>query len=289
MSRPAGRPWCSCATSTASTRAMVEEARAIRENLVAMRVPFLINDRVDVALAADADGVHVGQDDMAVEDARRLLGPGAIIGLSIKTVEQAEAAPIDLLDYAAIGGVYVTTSKDNPDPPVGVDGPGAHRAGAAPAPPGAADLRDRGHRCIERGGDHPGRCRRRRGDLRTLARREPARRRARAARDRRRRARRADQSMMRTSLHRRAICCRPRAGGDPACSSVLGTNQAAVVPAQAGTHSHRRFGYRWPCHVALLRRMGPRRRGDDGGESLPHIFASGDDRRRVHAKPSSAQ
>src|SRR5215475_14426015 len=95
---------------------------AIRENLVPMRVPFLINDRVDVALAADADGVHVGQDDMAVEDARRLLGPGAIIGLSIKTVEQAEAAPVDLLDYAAIGGVYVTTSKDNPDPPVGVAG-----------------------------------------------------------------------------------------------------------------------------------------------------------------------
>jgi len=105
-----------------ATRAMVEEARAIRENLVPMRVPFLINDRVDVALAADADGVHVGQDDMAVEDARRLLGPGAIIGLSIKTVEQAEAAPVDLLDYAAIGGVYVTTSKDNPDPPVGVEG-----------------------------------------------------------------------------------------------------------------------------------------------------------------------
>jgi thiamine-phosphate pyrophosphorylase len=59
---------------------------------------------------------------MAVEDARRLLGPGAIIGLSIKTVEQAELAPVDLLDYAAIGGVYVTTSKDNPGPPVGVDG-----------------------------------------------------------------------------------------------------------------------------------------------------------------------
>src|SRR5262245_66382020 len=74
-----------------STRAMVEEARAIRENLAAMRVPFLINDRVDVALAADADGVHVGQDDMAVEDARRLRGPGALIGLCVKAVGQAEA------------------------------------------------------------------------------------------------------------------------------------------------------------------------------------------------------
>jgi thiamine-phosphate pyrophosphorylase len=104
------------------TRALVEEARAIRANLAPMKVPLLINDRVDVALAAGADGVHVGQDDMAVEDARRLLGPAAIIGLSIKTVAQAEAAPIELLDYAAIGGVYATTSKDNPDPPIGLDG-----------------------------------------------------------------------------------------------------------------------------------------------------------------------
>jgi thiamine-phosphate pyrophosphorylase len=104
------------------TRSMVEEARAIRENLAPMHVPLLINDRVDVALAANADGVHVGQSDMAVEDARRLLGPDAIIGLSIKTVAQAEAAPVELLDYAAIGGVYATTSKDNPDPPIGVEG-----------------------------------------------------------------------------------------------------------------------------------------------------------------------
>lgn len=104
------------------TRTMVEEARAIRENLAPMRVPLLINDRVDVALAAGADGVHLGQDDMAVADARRLLGPNAIIGLSIKTVAQAETAPVDLLDYAAIGGVYATASKDNPDPPIGASG-----------------------------------------------------------------------------------------------------------------------------------------------------------------------
>jgi thiamine-phosphate pyrophosphorylase len=104
------------------TRTMVEEARAIKANLAPMRVPLLINDRVDVALAAGADGVHVGQDDMAVEDARRLLGPAAIIGLSIKTEAQAEAAPVELLDYVGIGGVYVTASKDNPDPPIGVAG-----------------------------------------------------------------------------------------------------------------------------------------------------------------------
>jgi thiamine-phosphate pyrophosphorylase len=105
-----------------TTRAMVEEARAIKASLAGVGTPLLINDRVDVALAAGADGVHVGQDDMAVEDARRLLGPAAIIGLSIKTVAQAEAAPVDLLDYVGIGGVFATTSKDNPDPPIGVAG-----------------------------------------------------------------------------------------------------------------------------------------------------------------------
>jgi thiamine-phosphate pyrophosphorylase len=105
-----------------ATRTMVEEARALKDKLRPLDVPLLVNDRVDVALAAGADGVHVGQDDMAVEDARRLLGPEAIIGLSIKTVAQAEAAPVELLDYVGIGGVFVTTSKDNPDPPIGVAG-----------------------------------------------------------------------------------------------------------------------------------------------------------------------
>jgi thiamine-phosphate pyrophosphorylase len=104
------------------TRQMIEGARAIRLNLAPMHVPLIINDRVDVALAAGADGVHVGQDDMPVEHARRLMGPHAIIGLSIKTVAQAEAAPVELLDYVGIGGVYVTSSKNNPDPPIGLDG-----------------------------------------------------------------------------------------------------------------------------------------------------------------------
>jgi len=105
-----------------ATRRLVEEARAVKQALSASGVPVLVNDRVDVALAADADGVHVGQDDMAVSDARRLLGKRAIIGLSVKTPAQARAAPLDLLDYVAIGGVFATTSKDNPDPPVGADG-----------------------------------------------------------------------------------------------------------------------------------------------------------------------
>ena len=105
-----------------STRRMIEEARAIHAALAGTGVPLVINDRVDVALVSEADGVHVGQDDMRVEDARRLLGPKAIIGLSIKTVALANAAPIDALDYVGVGGVYATTSKDNPNRPIGVDG-----------------------------------------------------------------------------------------------------------------------------------------------------------------------
>ena len=104
------------------TRPMIEDARSIAAALAPHRVPLLINDRVDVALASGAQGVHVGWDDMEVRDARRLLGPDAIIGLSIKTIAQAERAPLDLLDYVAIGGVFVTLSKNNPDPPIGLAG-----------------------------------------------------------------------------------------------------------------------------------------------------------------------
>jgi thiamine-phosphate pyrophosphorylase len=105
-----------------STRDMVATARALKAVLKPAGIPLLINDRVDVALAAEADGVHVGQDDMAAADARRLLGKDAIIGLSIKSLTQAAEAPLDLLDYVAIGGVYATTSKDNTASPIGTGG-----------------------------------------------------------------------------------------------------------------------------------------------------------------------
>ena len=105
-----------------ATRQMIEQARAIKEVLAGTGVPLVVNDRVDVALIAEADGVHVGQEDMRAEDARRLLGPKAIIGLSIKTVALANAAPLDVLDYVGVGGVYATTSKDNPNAPIGVAG-----------------------------------------------------------------------------------------------------------------------------------------------------------------------
>jgi thiamine-phosphate pyrophosphorylase len=110
------------------TRAMIERARAIKAALVPFKVPFVINDRVDVALAVGADGVHIGADDMAPEHARTLLGPRAIIGISIKTAAEAAAAPLELVDYAGIGGVYVTFSKEQKTPPIGTEG-FAHVAG----------------------------------------------------------------------------------------------------------------------------------------------------------------
>jgi thiamine-phosphate pyrophosphorylase len=94
----------------------------VHDVLRASGVPLLINDRVDVALAVGAEGAHVGQEDMSVADARRLLGPGAIIGLTIKTVAQAEAAPVELIDYAGIGGVFATSSKADASSPIGLAG-----------------------------------------------------------------------------------------------------------------------------------------------------------------------
>lgn len=105
---------------TSDTRAMVERARAVKAAIGS--VALLINDRVDVALASGADGVHIGWDDMAPQDARRLLGPDAIIGLSVNSVARAEAAPIELIDYAGIGGVYGTTSKATKAQPIGPEG-----------------------------------------------------------------------------------------------------------------------------------------------------------------------
>ncbi len=98
----------------ADIRGLIDNAHQIQSALKPYNIPLLINDRVDVALAVSADGVHLGQSDMPAIDARRLLGQEAIIGLTIKTVEQAKAAPVDLLDYVCIGGVYSTLSKDNP-------------------------------------------------------------------------------------------------------------------------------------------------------------------------------
>jgi thiamine-phosphate pyrophosphorylase len=102
------------------TRVMIERARAVKAALGA--VPLLINDRVDVALVVGAAGVHIGQEDMTAADARRLLPQGAIVGLTINSVALAEAAPIELIDYAGVGGVYGTSSKTQKRQPIGPAG-----------------------------------------------------------------------------------------------------------------------------------------------------------------------
>jgi len=104
------------------TAVMIAHARALVEAFRASPVPVLINDRVDVCLAASADGVHLGQDDMSLADARRLLGPRAMIGVTIRTLAEAEQTELSSADYAAIGGVFVTASKQNETPPLGLAG-----------------------------------------------------------------------------------------------------------------------------------------------------------------------
>ena len=110
------------------TRAFVERARALKAWLGPLGVPLLINDRVDVALACGADGVHVGQNDMAPEDVRRLM-PGGLIGLSVESLAQLDAAERAPVDYYGISPVFATRSKHDAAPALGLDGLGAIRAG----------------------------------------------------------------------------------------------------------------------------------------------------------------
>ena len=110
------------------TRAFVERARALKAWLLPLGVPLLINDRVDVALACGADGVHVGQNDMTPEDVRRLM-PGGLIGLSVESLAQLAAAERAPVDYYGISPVFATRSKHDAAPALGLDGLRAIRAG----------------------------------------------------------------------------------------------------------------------------------------------------------------
>ena len=82
---------------------------------------FIVNDRADIALLVKAQGVHVGQDDLTVEDARAVVGQDAWVGLSTHSLAQLDAADKTSADYIAFGPIFATTSKDNPDPVVGLD------------------------------------------------------------------------------------------------------------------------------------------------------------------------
>ena len=106
----------------ASPRAFYEAAKEALRIARAHDIKLIINDRVDIALALGADGAHLGQDDLPPEHARRILGPGAIIGFSTHSVRQAVEAIQRPVDYIAIGPVFPTGTRDNPDAVVGLDG-----------------------------------------------------------------------------------------------------------------------------------------------------------------------
>lgn len=106
----------------ATTREFLELARRLKTLLDPMDVPLLINDRLDIALAVDAAGLHVGQNDMPSAEARRLLGPDKIIGLTIDSEDDLRAAEDLDVDYLGVGPVFPTTTKENPSPVIGLEG-----------------------------------------------------------------------------------------------------------------------------------------------------------------------
>ncbi len=104
------------------TGEFVALARRLKALLTPLAIPLIINDRVDVALAVDADGVHIGQSDMPYEDARRLLGNDKIIGLSVESFSDLERANSLDVDYVGISPVYGTPTKSDTAEPFGLEG-----------------------------------------------------------------------------------------------------------------------------------------------------------------------
>lgn len=98
----------------ASTAEILQKGARIKDICKKYGVPFVMDDRVDIALALDTDGVHVGADDLPVAMARKLLGPEKIVGATAKTVEAAKKAEVDGTDYVGVGAIYPTTTHDNP-------------------------------------------------------------------------------------------------------------------------------------------------------------------------------
>lgn len=105
-----------------STRLFVEEAIAVKNILLPFNVPLIINDRIDVALACGADGVHIGQEDMPYSTARKLMGEKAIIGLSVETWEDVEVANKLDVDYIGVSPVFATPTKTDTKEPWGLEG-----------------------------------------------------------------------------------------------------------------------------------------------------------------------
>ncbi len=105
-----------------TTRSYLETSKRLRQTLADHGVPLLINDRVDVAMAAGADGVHLGQTDMPADLARELMGEQSLIGLSADTQAQAAAAEGLPVDYVGVGPVFPTATKADTGPTLGVEG-----------------------------------------------------------------------------------------------------------------------------------------------------------------------
>jgi thiamine-phosphate pyrophosphorylase len=104
-----------------NARVMLEHARELKEHL-GSSVRLIMNDRADLCLSADFDGVHVGQEDLSPESVRRIIGPERWLGVSTHNPEQLREADITPADYLAIGPVFATSSKEKPDPVVGLEG-----------------------------------------------------------------------------------------------------------------------------------------------------------------------
>ncbi|MCG2710818.1 MAG: thiamine phosphate synthase [Candidatus Omnitrophica bacterium] len=102
-----------------STRQMIDEAAKLRN--ITSKAIFLINDHIDVALAVDADGVHLGQNDISCEQARSLLGNRRKIGISVNTLQQAKLAQKQGADYLGVGPVFLTTTKSNAKAALGIE------------------------------------------------------------------------------------------------------------------------------------------------------------------------
>ena len=106
----------------ASSRDFLELARALVSRIQPLGIPLIINDRVDIALASGAAGVHVGQSDMPPQDARLLMGPDAIVGLSVETKEELAAAANYDIDYVGVSPVFSTPTKTDTSAPWGLEG-----------------------------------------------------------------------------------------------------------------------------------------------------------------------
>lgn len=106
---------------SASSREIVRIARELGR-VLPDQVRLIVNDRADLAVAAGAHGVHLGQDDLAPEAARRIIGPNCLLGVSTHNPEQLRQANQSPADYLAVGPVFSTLSKENPDPIIGLEG-----------------------------------------------------------------------------------------------------------------------------------------------------------------------